>query len=792
MPTPIADAVLLYPPITDPTAPYHSLVYLASYARAHGFPDVAVRDTNVEALHYCARPAVLGELMAGWEERRRRLGAKPSLARGEQLEYLHLTRAGGLEPDDPQKAIAALRDPATFYDYAIYRDAVRCLQLWMASLSCEAFPGQFKAGGHALEASLFSKSSVADLTDEAVLDRVVGPFRPYYHHELFPDLSRRRPAVVGINVTYTSQLPYALWLVRQLRRLLPDACIVCGGTEVSGVWKYLVDRMYFGRLFQGADACVIGEGESAFVALLEAVSAGKNPGAIPNVVQLDRRRGRHAPPPDVVYEDLDRLPAPEYALLRPDLYFSPHPLVYYSPTRGCYWNKCTFCDYGLNFGTPTSPWRQRGLERTIDDLRAAARFTPFLYLSVDVLAPGALLKLAQGIVDADIDVRWAAEIRLEKYFTRERCELLRQSGCVAVSVGFESGSQRILDRIRKGTRLDDVETTIRGFTEAGIAVQMMGFTGFPTESCADAMASIDYLLRNEDSWTVAGLGDFVLTPGAIVAQRPTDFGIRDVRPAAGDDIAVFLRFRESTPARTPEEERAVRQAKRQLGRTEFDRPYAGGIDTAHSIFYYARYGLRFPRAFVPRGRPADVPCPDGAPLALNGRLLAGERYDLLSLFDTRDLVALHESAFRAGFSLDARSLREDLAKEEGRAFPGDGDAYFLRRDGALLPCPAPVQRFLAHVNGERTLAEIIARAASEEAGPEDLHDLVAYTRIVSHLANGEGASAAGPMPTPKVTDAAGAYRLLARALLAQHVLVAGGPVPESSPLCSLFTGRRIV
>jgi hypothetical protein len=57
---------------------------------------------------------------------------------------------------------------------------------------------------------------VRDLTDDAVRDRIVGPLRNYFHQVLFPELQRGGYQVVGIDVTYTSQMPHALWLLRAL------------------------------------------------------------------------------------------------------------------------------------------------------------------------------------------------------------------------------------------------------------------------------------------------------------------------------------------------------------------------------------------------------------------------------------------------------------------------------------------------------------------------------------------------------------------------------------------------
>jgi anaerobic magnesium-protoporphyrin IX monomethyl ester cyclase len=99
-------AMLLYPPITDPTSPYHSLTYVASFARHAGFTEIEVRDTNIEALSFCARPEILSDMKSEWQQRRRMLGFRRCLSVLDQLEYIHLTRAEAVEPQAIGSALA--------------------------------------------------------------------------------------------------------------------------------------------------------------------------------------------------------------------------------------------------------------------------------------------------------------------------------------------------------------------------------------------------------------------------------------------------------------------------------------------------------------------------------------------------------------------------------------------------------------------------------------------------------------------------------------------------------------
>jgi anaerobic magnesium-protoporphyrin IX monomethyl ester cyclase len=519
-------------------------------------------------------------------------------------------------------------------------------------------------------------------------------------------------------------LPYALWLAREVRRVLPECYIVCGGTEISDIWKYTLQRDRLGELFDGVNACIVGEGESAFVELLEALRDGRRPTSLANTVVFSEDRVM-TPPPKITYENLDALPTPEYELLEDRGYFSPTRFVYYSPTRGCYWNRCTFCDYGLNFGTPTSPWRQRKLETVLDDLRKISAQSRFVYLSVDVLAPATIVKLARAVADEGIDVRWGAEVRLEKHFNDEACHALRRSGCVGISVGFESGCQRVLDAIDKGTKIDAIAATLGHFHDHDIAVQMMGFTGFPSETAAEALESVAFLEAHRDKWVVAGLGEFVLTPGAIVAMRPADFGIVECGAHTDDDIARVLRFREASPV-SAEEREVIAASKRTLTRQNFDRPFAGGIDTPHSMFYYDRYATAFPGGVVKSFERKRSEVGDVA-LSLNGRIIDDVCFDPWQcpgadvIPEMRTRIGREEGRMLRAAEFAARIDAETprLARFERPM------TYFLRNDGASFPLSRDLHDVLVAIERGDRLEEAVARVSSRAGADQVFLSLAA-------------------------------------------------------------------
>lgn len=665
----MAEITLIYPPLTDPTSGYHSLSYLDAYARAQGFDPARIIDANIESLYFSLTDDEAALVMNEVAERRRHLesGAETGLTDHERAT---LWTAGRIEPEEVRAAIRTLKDVDSFYDYRQYRWAVERIIAWMDTLAATGAPGSFgsNSGFSFFASDVINWFSIADLTNRELIGHINKPFRRYVDQLLIPRV--RGVDLVGINVTYQEQLPFALYILQQLDQSLVDCGqqrprVVIGGTEVSGAWKYLQDKSRFFELFAGADLAVVGEGETAYVQILTQLGRPLTDVHHPNVlINVGREQiPQHGIP---LYENIKSLPTPTYDQLPWELYLSPHRFAYYSPTRGCYWNKCTFCDYGLNFDSPTSPWRQDPVEKMVEDARRLSHEADFFYLSVDVLAPAAMLRFAERIREESVDFKWGAEIRLEKYWSPERCKTLREGGCVVVSVGYESGNQRILDLMEKGTKVDQIRTTIKNLHDAGIGVEMMGFTGFPSETLEEGMESIKFLLDNRDSWTFGGMGEFILTAGAIVARQPERFGITNVRPHPGDDLVSVLQF--DDPVKSPETRELLHRAKQPLRRWHFQRPWLGGIDTPHTYFYHDRFG-------------------------------------------TQILDELHD-AMRRGVQLDS-SLVANGAVESVPEVAKDiigAERIFIHADTTVIKFPAPLLDLLGRLDGNCSFSEAAVKS----------------------------------------------------------------------------------
>jgi anaerobic magnesium-protoporphyrin IX monomethyl ester cyclase len=581
--------LLINTPLTDPTTPYHSIPYLVSSASEAGFDNYFCLDANIESLNYLAQEDCVSQLLRDCKEALAHLELKSTLSNNEQILYRCAVKSIGLKHDSVLNAIAILKNSEDFYNYELYCQAVGILKRWMDILSVQGFPGQFN--GFCLQTNFpLNLSRIKDLTNQAAIDKLMNPFLPYFNDSFAKCIKDRSWDFIGLSVNYIFQLPFAIWMSKYIRSLAPKAIISLGGTEISDIFKQLRDPNLMWDIFPHCDVVMVGEGETALVKILQSIQQQKPlPVNYPGILLRNEFVESKKP---VVYEDVPNLPRTRYDVWDWNQYWSPEPVVLYSPTRGCYWNKCTFCDYGLNTDTPTSPSRERPVDKVVSELTEISKFSRTIYFAVDAMSPLYLKRLSKALIDANINIRWSAELRLEKSLQKELALDLRKAGCVCVSFGYESGSQRILDLINKGVKIKEVPQILHQLSEVNIGTQIMGFTGFPGETLEEALETYHFLERNRSGWTLAGIGSFSLTPGAIVSKQPAAFGINEINSYIEDDIVRSLTWKCQDTLENEDNKRNehLYNASESLNLLKGDRPFVGGIDSSHSILYFAKFG----------------------------------------------------------------------------------------------------------------------------------------------------------------------------------------------------------
>jgi hypothetical protein len=566
---------LIYPPSADPTAPYISVPLLTGYLRSKGLAVLPV-DANIEAWDRFLRKESLSVVRDRLERRWKRQKKKKSLSHTDQLAWIHLDRArAGAEAtcgsiDD---AVAVMRDGSgrRFYDPAQYEDALMTIENALELISAAWTPLALDFSSYRTPFSLLDLNEIAA---DAEPER--NPFHEYFR-DLAERLAGQAPDVIGISMVFTNQLQPAYSLAMQLRRAIPAAHITAGGPAITQILLRLPETQRDSALgpFHSAIVC---EGEKALLDLASDVDRGDPPAGV--------IRGETGADPGTI-------PAPDFEGLPLNKYLSPEPVLPYDPTRGCYWGKCAFCHYGLA-RTGTAPYRERPARQVLEHLRhlSEKHHCRVFYFSQDTIHPNSALRLAGLFSEAKAPWKWASDIRPEPLLTADSCRALAEGGALAFSLGIESAAERVLKLINKGVRPRDIAAVVEHLADAGIAVEAMTFTGFPTETGAEALATIRFLEALRDKLSLFICGEFSLGSGSLVAQQPDRFGIDELWTVGGDTFIRTLFYTESGPALSSGEVEAIDRAITRLsGAFRLHRyPWAGSLSTAHTLLWYNRFG----------------------------------------------------------------------------------------------------------------------------------------------------------------------------------------------------------
>ena len=194
--------------------------------------------------------------------------------------------------------------------------------------------------------------------------------------------------------------------------------------------------------------------------------------------------------------------------------------------HGCYWGKCTFCDISLDYIKLYEPISAKLLVDRMEELITQTGENGFHF--VDEAAPPALMReVALEILRRKITVSWWTNIRFEKSFTADLCQLLKASGCIAVSGGLEVASDRLLELIKKGVTVEQVAQVTRNLTESGIMVHAYLMYGYPTQTIQETVDSLE-MVRQLFELGILQSGfwhQFAMTAHSPVGMFPEEFGV---------------------------------------------------------------------------------------------------------------------------------------------------------------------------------------------------------------------------------------------------------------------------
>jgi len=308
------------------------------------------------------------------------------------------------------------------------------------------------------------------------------------------EINSEKPDVVGISFLSTTSYKYMKQTAEYLKSFIPHTPIIVGGPFTTKNAELILKDCDY------VDYAGIGEGEELFPDFLDNL---KNPEKVKGLAY--RREGKIYRNQDrPLIRDLDQFPFPDRESL-PIQYIESLPLevpavlslrkfTTMQTSRGCPY-QCIYCDIPLLSG---GKWRSRSPEHVLREMKELneAGYRS-IYLTDDHFLQNRkrIRAICEGKIENNFQFTWGCEGRVDSVAISE-FHLLKKADCTMLAFGVEAGTQKILDRLKKRQKLEQIEYAINEAKKSGIdTIHGFFLVGSPDETEEDILESFRFAAR---------------------------------------------------------------------------------------------------------------------------------------------------------------------------------------------------------------------------------------------------------------------------------------------------------
>ena len=347
-------------------------------------------------------------------------------------------------------------------------------------------------------------------------------------------LAQHEPDVVLLSVPFPGSVYAAFRIAQAIKAARPGVVTVLGGGYVNTELRELAEP----RVFDYFDHVTLDAGERPLLALLEHLAGKRSRSRLVRTFTREAGEVKYVNfiEPDIPFDAVgtptwDGLPMDRYLslldMLNPmNRLWSDGRWNKLTVAHGCYWKKCSFCDVSLDY---ISRYEAASATVLVDRIEAIVRETGQTgFHFVDEAAPPKALKaLAEELLRRGVAISWWGNIRFEKTFTPELCQLLADSGCIAISGGLEVASDRLLKLMKKGVSVEQVARVTKAFADAGVLVHAYLMYGFPTQTTQDTVDALEYVRQLFEAGCIHSgfFHRFACTVHSPVGLNPSEYGV---------------------------------------------------------------------------------------------------------------------------------------------------------------------------------------------------------------------------------------------------------------------------
>lgn len=328
--------------------------------------------------------------------------------------------------------------------------------------------------------------------------------------EISASLSEKNPDIIGFSIVHANRWG-AIEIARMAKNILPGVKIIFGGIGATFLWQHLL------KLCRDIDYIVLGEGEHTFLNLLTLLQEGKDteiPG-LRGIAYRSKKKIVHTGLPEFV-KDLDQLPMPAE-------YFAFQHVI---SSRGCP-SGCTFCGSPQFWGRKVRFHSPEYFVQQLEQLHQQG--ISFFYVSDDTftMREDRVIEICRLIIQKNLPITWFAISRVN-FISEEMLLWMRKAGCIQISFGVESGSEKIRHALNKNIKTGDIERAFALTRKYGILPRAYFIYGNPDETPETISETIGLIEKIKPLGAIFYILD--IFPGTALYE---DF---QKRTKLGDDI----------------------------------------------------------------------------------------------------------------------------------------------------------------------------------------------------------------------------------------------------------------
>jgi anaerobic magnesium-protoporphyrin IX monomethyl ester cyclase len=343
-------------------------------------------------------------------------------------------------------------------------------------------------------------------------------------------LDNFNPDIIGFQ-TFCANVSRCRKVAENAKQANASVTIVFGGVQATLFpEQQLTDSL--------VDYVVVGEGEIPFSGLVNALEKNLTISSVPGLAYKDADNLIVYTTKAPLINNLDELPFPALHLFPMNKYHSSAQLrgtntLHLFTSRGCPFN-CSYCSGDLVFG---KTFRYRSAQKVVEDIQYMMKHFGVdgvqFYDETFTVNRSRVFELCDAIIASGIDIPWACFTRVD-LVDEIILSKMRDAGCYQIFFGVETGVERLLELIRKGTTLDQARNAFRLCRKLGIETLASFMLTLPTETVEDTETSIRFGLELDPDYVYwltfvpypgNDLADLAKKTGAIIKTDPSTYNV---------------------------------------------------------------------------------------------------------------------------------------------------------------------------------------------------------------------------------------------------------------------------